>query len=177
MIAHRRLVLSAVILQIALVSTALAETDKKILSGAACQAQDPKERDKLKYFARGVQAFDQDVDITCPIIRDSTGTQGINWIDVRYQRGFNIPPQGSDKDQFMGDFTGSLWSCSNVAAGNAECKGIDGQSHGHPDTTRPTSVHIETKGLPHDENRYYVYKTTLPKFAILKSITYQERVD
>jgi hypothetical protein len=76
----------------------------------------------------------------------------------------------------MGDFKGAVWSCSNVAAGGAECKHSDGNSQGHPDTTRATSVHIDTKKLPHDENHYYVYKTTLPKFAILKSITYQEDV-
>jgi hypothetical protein len=177
MIRHSRLLLATVLLQTALISTAFAETDKKIVGGSACQAQEPKDRDHLRYAARGIEALDRDVEITCPIVRDSTKS-AINFVDARYQRGFDMPPQGSDDNQFMGVFKGELWSCSNGAAGFSECQRAKGDSGEdiHPNTNRAFSVNIDAKHLPHDENRYFVYKTTLPKFAVLKSITYQEQV-
>jgi hypothetical protein len=37
-------------------------------------------------------------------------------------------------------------------------------------------TYIDTGSVRHDEDRYSVYKAVLPKFAILKSITYQEKM-
>jgi hypothetical protein len=167
--------IGVLILQTWFVSTGYsADTDKKIISASACQVTDPEDRGKLAYRVRGIVA-QADIQITCPITRDSTGKDNpLNWLDARYQRGWSIPPQGSDKDQFMGQFKGTVWSCSNGAAGLSECTAAEGESHGHPDTSDATSVHIETRSLPHDTNRYFVYQTTLPKFAVLKSIAYQE---
>jgi hypothetical protein len=175
MIRVNRLLLAAVIVQTALVPAALADTGTKIVSGAVCQAQDPQDRANLRYFARGVQAVNKDVQIICPITRDST-LSAIKRVEVRYQRGMELPPQGSNKDQFIGQFEGSFFSCSNRDPGNAcvEKSGRSGE-HSTGDTTKATSVSIDTSGLKHDDH-YYVYKAVLPEFAILKSITYVEQV-
>src|SRR5262245_20739499 len=106
MIHRNRLLVAAIAVQTALPSTALAETDRKIVSGVGCQAQDPQDRDNLRYWGRGLQAVNKSVQITCPIMRDSTQS-AINFVEARYQRGMEIPPQGSNKDQFIGQFEGS----------------------------------------------------------------------
>ena len=94
--------IGVLILQTWFVSTGYsADTDKKIISASACQVTDPEDRGKLAYRVRGIVA-QADIQITCPITRDSTGKDNpLNWLDARYQRGWSIPPQGSDKDQFM----------------------------------------------------------------------------
>jgi len=38
-------------------------------------------------------------------------------------------------------------------------------------------VSSSTIDLPHNEHRYYIFKTVLPKGAVLKSLTYTEKVN
>lgn len=164
-----QILITVITINTSFVSLALGSTDKKIVSGTICQPQDPEDRANLRYFARGVQAINKDVTVVCPIVRDSTQNR-INWVDVRYQRGFDITPQGK-LPEFTGKFKGNLFSCGNLDAGSSSCKMEDGASDSSND---PTSVHIETKNLPHSDTRYYVFKSELPKGTVLKSITYQE---
>ncbi len=179
-----QIIIIAAVAQINLVPFALGATDKKIISGSICQPERPADRANLEYFARGLRAIGKDVELVCPIVRDSTLSK-INFVEVRYQRDFlkfkpgscdakhpkddHLPPNYKDTCLFHGEF----WSCSNGEPGEADCKKKDGLSPIGA-ANDPTSVKIGTENLPHDEDNYYVYKTTLPKDTLLKSLTYQE---
>ncbi len=149
---------------------AFGSTDRKILSGTVCQAEKAQDHENLRYMARGVQAIGKDVEVVCPITRDSSESK-IQFVDVRYQRGSALPVQGQPSGQFKGKFKGEFFTCSNLANGNAQCASADADSSA---TNDPTSVHIETGHLPHTQDNYYAYKSVIPKEAILKSITYVE---
>lgn len=163
------LLLCAVVVQASLVTPSFA-SDKKIVGGGVCQPENPQEDSaNLRYFARGVQAIGKDVLVNCYITRDNSASK-LRSIDVRYQRSFDPIPQGQPK--FSGTFTGTIFSCGNLDIGNP-CTGKSGESP--PGGNDPTSVFITVgNALPHDANRYYVYKSKIPAGTVLKSLTYIE---
>lgn len=136
--------------------------DGKIMSGTACQAVRPENRRFLRYLVRGVQAVGKDVQVVCGITKDSIGNNGrrLLFVDARYQR----PPS-------TGTITGEVFSCSMLSAGDANCASRQGSSSA---SNNPTSVNIDTRALPHDRHRHFVYRTTIPDQAMLKSLRYEE---
>ena len=165
-----RLLLAATMTQVAAMQIIFAETDRKIISGIACQPERPEDRANLKYFARGVQAVNKDVLINCPVTRDST-VSALKIFEVRYQRGFAPPAPNHLLNR---KFTGVLFSCSNNANGNPCVASPEADSSRSND---PTSVIFNPVELPSGDDRYYVYKTILPKDAVLKSLRWTEKVD
>ncbi|MBM3793149.1 MAG: hypothetical protein FJW31_03580 [Acidobacteria bacterium] len=161
------LLATAAVIILVTAPAASAQTDRKIVSGLVCQPENPEDRANLHYFARGVHARNKAVLINCPITRDST-LSGLKFFQARYQRGFEPPPQGQSGDQFVGEFTGTLFSCSDKERGNP-CVGINVRSDRSND---PTSAAATVIDLPHEDARYYVFKTLLRKNAILKSLYY-----
>jgi hypothetical protein len=162
------LLLCAVVVQASLVTPSFA-SDKKIVGGGVCQPENPQDSANLRYFARGVQAIGKDVLVNCYITRDNSASK-LRSINVRYQRSFDPIPQGQPK--FSGTFTGTIFSCGNLEIGNP-CTGKSGESP--PGGNDPTSVSITVgNALPHDDNRYYVYKSKIPEGTVLKSLTYVE---
>lgn len=162
--------LSVAVLEVASIRTALAETDRKSVSAIVCQPERPEDRANLKYFARGIQAINKDVLINCPIVRDST-LSALKIFEARYQRGLEPPVP---KDLQRKKFSGVLFSCSNVENGNPCVASGEANSSA---TNDPTSVIFNPVQLPFDEDRHYIFKTTLPKDAILKSLRWTEKVD
>ena len=149
---------------------AYAETDRKTISGIVCQPEYPEDRANLKYFARGIQAVNTDVRINCPITRDST-LASLKIFEARYQRGFAPPPPNHLMNR---KFTGVLFSCTNFDNGNPCNSTPEASSSASND---PTSVIFNPVQLPSGDDRHYVYKTTLPRDAILKSLIWVENVN
>jgi len=144
-----------------------AATDRKIVHGSICQPENPADAAKLRYTGRGLHAKDADVELVCPIVRDSTSS-GLSFVQARFQRSFD-----SDDQKVQGAFSIELLSCSDVASGNA-CRSIT-ETGGLGEN--PTSAAFTVFGsLPMDKDRAFVIKTKLPKGAVLKSITYTEKV-
>jgi hypothetical protein len=147
---------------------AQAATDRKIVHGSICQPENPADAAKLRYMGRGVYAKDADVQLVCPIVRDSTQS-GLSFVQVRFQRGFD-----NDVVNFPGrKFRIEFLSCGDLDIGNA-CRSSG--LHASDESNNPTSASIDDfAGLPMDDNRAFVIKTTLPKGTVLKSITYTEK--
>jgi hypothetical protein len=146
-----------------------AATDRKILHGTICQPENPADAAQLRYTGRGLHALGADVQLVCPIVRDST-LSGLTFLQVRFQRGF-----GNEVVDFPGrKFRIEFLSCSDKDIGNA-CRSSG--LHASDDGNNPTSAPITTfDGIPMDEDRAFSVKTTLPKGTVLKSITYVEKV-
>ena len=146
-----------------------AATDRKIVHGTICQPENPADTAKLRYTGRGLHAQSGDVQLVCPIVRDSTASSLVS-VKVRFQRGFdnevvNIPG---------GKFRIEFLSCDDLGFGNS-CRSSG--LHASDDANNPTSAGVDNfSGIPMDEDRAFVIKTTLPKGTVLKSITYTEKV-
>jgi hypothetical protein len=173
---------SIVLLSALACASALAETDRKVLPGAICQAEHAKDRGEkdgrpiLVYMARGLFAAERDVPVTCPLLRDST-LSALNRVEVRFARGLKQPGQGGSDGQFLGDFKGILMSCSNreITAPCAEDSGVSSKDF-RGDTTTTVPIVWDSIKLPFGEERSYAFKGVIPKGTVLMSITYSEVV-
>lgn len=147
---------------------AVAATDTKILPGAICQPNNPADLNNLRYWGRGVEAVGKDVELVCPIVRDST-LSGLKRVEVRFQRGFD------QAVVFNGVFHLEFLSCSDEKFANP-C--FVSKKHESPSGgNNPTSASMDGfDGVPMGSDRSFSIKTVLPRGTLLKSVRYTEKV-
>lgn len=156
-------------------SPADAGTDRKLVSGLVCTAENHGDRDKLRYLARGVVAT-AEVTVLCPLLRDST-LSGLKSLQVNFQRGLKQTPQGQSPDGGSAPFQGRLYACSStehVSAANepVSCPSVTASS----DPSRLVEdLDFINPALPLGEGQIYVFRVTLFKNTILKSLVYTEK--
>jgi hypothetical protein len=155
---------------------AQAATDRKIVHGSICQPENPADATKLRYAGRGLHAKDADVQLVCPLVRDSTAS-GLSSVKVSFQRGFgneivNFDLTGNHADQFRFEFLSCGSSDGDIGNACDSSGNIYGSNLANP--SNPTLD--DFTGISMDENRAFVIKTTLPRGTVLKSITYTEKV-
>lgn len=144
-----------------------ATTDRKLVHGSICQPENPADAENLRYSGRGLHAKDADVQLVCPLVRDSTAS-GLSSVVVSFQRGFGA------EIAFNGQFRFEFFSCSEDGLGNA-CDS-NGTTSGSSDANPSHPTKTDFTGISMDDSRAFVIKTTLPRGTVLKSIAYTEKV-
>lgn len=155
---------------------AQAATDRKIVHGPICQPERPADATKLRYTGRGVLAKDADVELVCPIVRDST-LNGLKSVTVSFKRGFGTEsidefnPTNDPKRQ--GQFHIEFLSCGDLDTANA-CSS-SGPNFGSSENPSHPNV-TNFSGIPMDDEREFVIKTTLPRGTVLNRISFTENL-
>ena len=153
---------------------ALASTDRKAVSGVICTAEHGADRGKLRYLARGLVAT-AEVTVICPLLRDSTLSR-LKSLQVSFQRGLSQTPINKTPPGGSQPFRGRLYSCSStehVSAANESlsCPSVTADSD--PQRLREDLDFIDP-ALPMGEGQVFLFKVTLFKDTVLKSLVYTE---
>lgn len=167
-------VLAGALALLALVDPAFAGTDRKSVSGVICTAENDADRAKLRYLARGVVATSE-VTVICPLLRDNTLSK-LKSLRVNFQRGLGQTPFKESPPGGSAPFRGRLYSCSGTEHVSAEnestsCPSVVANS----DPNRLVEdLDFINPALPMGDGQVFVFKVTLFKETVLKSLVYTE---
>jgi len=139
------------VLFILLITPALASgADRKIISSAICQAMTPAGAAQLRHNGSSLEALEVDVTVICPIIKDNHGP--LQSVEVRHKRPEN------NQSPFASTVSGQVFSCSS----NGGCS-VTSENSTSSGGSLFRSIIFNPLNLPGGNDRYYYYKSVLPK--------------